>query len=337
VSRSKILSALVLGGALAGPAAGQTPDVVKEVKTLVEAADPIAGAVRNHPDVRVAEAKLRVAEAELAQAKLLVAQRVTVAQAKLQDAQVRAEHAARSLKRVQEIRKTGGVPAELVETHEKELALARAAAVAAEAELKTAQGVGPALKSAVSFTGPEGTLTASGLEVVLSDGTLTLDKQARLGLELLAAGVKAPPGSAVDRLRGALDNPVKLDMAARVVLASGIAELLAKSGLEGMTVRLPVSAQDKMLKTPPAVGPLAGEHTVAAWLQLMIDDFNTGVAAGLTTPDEQGKYDVYVRDYGLLVTRVELAPKGAITLGEFARQVRAEKAAKAAVGEPKKP
>ena len=37
MSRSKILSALVLGGALAGPAAGQTPDVVKEVKTLVEA------------------------------------------------------------------------------------------------------------------------------------------------------------------------------------------------------------------------------------------------------------------------------------------------------------
>jgi hypothetical protein len=216
----------------------------------------------------------------------------------------------------------------------KEYYLAQSAAAAAEAELKTAQGTAPgAARTTVSANWSE-TLRVNGGDVVLMDRSPS-DKAVGLALEFLAAGIKSPPGSALDRLRGALDKPVRLDAPARP-LAPAVADLFAKAGLDGMTARFPASAEDKTIKDPPAVGPLAGEHAVAAWLQLMIDDFNRGVAAGHVLPDERGKYDVYVREYGLLVTRAELAPQGALTLGEFARQARAEKA-RAAAGEAKKP
>ena len=54
----------------------------------------------------------------------------------------------------------------------------------------------------------------------------------------------------------------------------------------------------------------------------MIDAFNGDQSR---MPDEQrGKYDVYVRDYGLLVELAANAPKDAMTLTEFARAVRAK-------------
>ena len=34
---------------------------------------------------------------------------------------------------------------------------------------------------------------------------------------------------------------------------------------------------------------------------------------------------MYVRDYGLLIAKADLAPPGVLTVAEFARQVRAEK------------
>lgn len=228
---------------------------------------------------------------------------------------------------------SGGVPQEAHDRAVREYSLARSAVVAAEAELKTARGTVPAANGAVSVGGT-GTVSLTAAEILVQRARLA-DSPVEVALELLAVGVKAPPGSAVDRLRGSLAKTVALSGAARP-LAPAVADLFAKAGLDGLTARFPASAQADMVKDPPAVGPLAGEHTVAAWLQLMIDDFNRGVAAGRVLPGEQGTYDVYVRDYGLLVTRTDLAPRGALTVSEFARQVRAEGAAKAAA-ETKKP
>src|SRR4051794_29411070 len=55
--------------------------------------DMIATALRNHPDIRLAEAKRLVAEAELEQAKLLVAQRITICASKIEQAKSKLEAA----------------------------------------------------------------------------------------------------------------------------------------------------------------------------------------------------------------------------------------------------
>ena len=66
------------------------------------------------------------------------------------------------------------------------------------------------------------------------------------------------------------------------------------------------------------VQPVEGENAIGVWLMMMLDDYNA--------PHEQpkgpaqGKYQIYVREYGLLFTLVKNAPDGAPTLAEFLRQ-----------------
>lgn len=327
MTRSKVLSALALAGLLLVGVGGAQPPQGKDAKPAptgnkpeanIEFAleqfkpDAVADAVRNHPDIRVAEAKLRVAEAELAQAKLLVAQRVTVAEAKLQDARVRAEHAARSLQRVQQLRKSGGVAAEAMDALEKELALARAAVVAAEAELRSAQGVAPGKTQTSS--GTSRTVTADGFVLVDEGSSFRL-----LGtvVERLTLSRTEPvSGSAAEKLRGLIDKPVKMG-AQKGKLTDLLAALHTAAGVSDLTVRVPpwTAIQNTPLNLP------AGERSYVAWIDLIFDEFVT------TAQSPPARTSVYVREYGLMVAYSETAPPGAITLSEFARQVRAERAA----------
>jgi outer membrane protein TolC len=93
---TKVCSGLVGIGLLFAvtAAAGQQPvekapqPKPKSVEPQKPAADNleavIAAAVRNHPDIKLAQAKMQVAEAELAQARLAVVQGVTAAHSKVQ-------------------------------------------------------------------------------------------------------------------------------------------------------------------------------------------------------------------------------------------------------------
>jgi hypothetical protein len=132
------------------------------------------------------------------------------------------------------------------------------------------------------------------------------------------------PGSPLDRLRAIALKRVTLDVKKPVPFDEALAQLAKSSGLTELTVRSPEWASGKYLKEPPLVGPLSGENTTAAWLQLILDDFNREVAAGRVLPPHSGKYDVYVRDYGLLIARVDLAPPGTLTLAEFVQHAQAE-------------
>jgi hypothetical protein len=137
-----------------------------------------------------------------------------------------------------------------------------------------------------------------------------------------------------------LDKRVALDLKERVPFDQAMRELIAKSGLNEVTVRYPEWASASQLKTPPLVGPLQGEQPVSSWLHLILDDFNQSMLLGHAFPQQvelfaagKNPFEAYFREYGVLITNKSLAPPGAITLSEFARQVRAEKAAEA---EPKK-
>jgi Cu/Ag efflux protein CusF len=92
----------------------------------------LALALKNNPDLRVAEAKLRGAEAELNRTRLAVVQQVIAFRAALESAQKTAADAEQRLKRLQDVRAKGVVPAEAVE--EAALALAQAKAQVAKVE-----------------------------------------------------------------------------------------------------------------------------------------------------------------------------------------------------------
>jgi hypothetical protein len=77
------------------------------------------------------------------------------------------------------------------------------------------------------------------------------------------------------------------------------------------------------VKDPPVV-TAKGEMAFAAAVQLILDEINSP-ENGAVFESQKGRLDVYVREYGLLIARVQDAPKDAPTLTEFARQVRAEK------------
>ena len=75
---------------------------------------------------------------------------------------------------------------------------------------------------------------------------------------------------------------------------------------------------DPGVRSAYTVQPVEGENTIGVWLLMMLDDYNAPTEQ--PKGPSQGKYQIYVRDYGLLFTLVKNAPDGAPTLAEFLRQ-----------------
>lgn len=303
MTRSKVLSALALTGLFVGLTVAQTP------QPPAKPADATAEALRNHPDIRVAEAKVRMAEAELAQAKLLVAQRIAIAEAKVQGYNLQVAHATKILKQASGL---GGATARHeVLVFEKDVAVAKVLLVGAEAELAAARGVPLGSDSRVPTDA-----AVHFLKAKQGDAT---DTAAYLAWLYLSQQKQAPVGSATDMLRELLDKRVKVGVKRRP-FDDAMSEFIKQAGLEGITIRAPDWASAKTLKEPPMVGPLDGEQTVAGWLQLIVDDFNQSL--GGVPPAHGEKHDIYIREYGLLMTKTSLAPPGALTLNEFVQQLR---------------
>ncbi|HVK15769.1 MAG TPA: hypothetical protein VM533_02410 [Fimbriiglobus sp.] len=303
---------LILGMAMA---VGQEPPR-KEEKPQQQKAPPkpptdeLEAAIMasaNHPDVRLAQAKLQMAQAELDQAKLLATQRLTATYARVQAAKAQVEFEARSY---QQISPLATVPKTELLAAERSLAQAKAALAAAEAEWQAARGQPPGRAAAA--------LDASAATVVLS--RLLLDDVAAQQfsrpdvtyLNLVNRAVAPAPGSAADKLRELLNKRVKLGDLKSVTLAEAIEALRSAAGTDLM-----IRETDDGMRVISVAG---GELPFVAWLDLILDFYN----ANRPTQDLVG---VYVREYGLLLERPKFAPPGAPTLAEFARQVQARDAA----------
>lgn len=290
----------------------------------------IASASANHPDVRLAQAKLQMAQAELDQAKLLVAQRIAATHAKLQAAKAQVGIEDLSYHRLRQLNAQKVVSTEEVQKGERLLAQAKAALAAAEAEWQAARGQ-PAGQRAAD---KDAAKTAPALATLMESHSNQQQYLSALSYLHAVNRAAAPaPGSASDRLRELVGKRVRLDLKEPVTFDKAMGEFVKQAGLGDLTVRYPEWANDRYLKKPPTVGPLVGEQTVAGWFQLILDDFNRSLVTAGVPPDMQGRHDAYVRDYGLLITKTDLAPQGAPTLADFARQVQAERATKA---DPKK-
>lgn len=302
--RTWLLSGVVL---LVGvlPTSAQTPTATKP-KSEVD--DAVAAALKAHPDVRFAEAERQMAEAKLDQARLLVAQRVTAAYAKVEQTKVKAEQLESIYSRMKNSNNMTGLE---TATYALQLQDAKAALAVAEADLLAAKG-GIAVQASAHTTGRD-TSDAKALLQALLGANRTTE---------LPYSVPLGTGS-TPHLRDLLGKIVKLDLK-ELDIPTAFDEVLKASGASGVSIRGASVFAAKQLKAPPKTQPFAGEQTFAAWLQMIVDDFNrdrTGIL-----PSQDGKYELYVREYGLLFSRPEAVPADAVSLSSYLRQVRADKA-----------
>lgn len=281
------MHALLLALAFAAP-----PETPKAKSPLD---DMIASALKNHPDVRAAEAKKLLAEAELEQARLLITQKVSAAASRVELMKAKLAEAEDTAVFADKLFKNTAVS----EAERAQYAKARPALTLAKTELAAAE-----------------------LELQLLVGKGGSETKPADVPKAEAVNPKLPSGAVAD----------KLEIAVLMIFALNFKDMEMNRAFEGLMTAaklddVPVRGIKLLggdyLKTPPKFDKLIGRNSLDGWMQLFVDELN-GNQKGL--PDElKGKYDVYVREYGLLVERVDNAPKDAITLTEFARAVRAKK------------
>jgi len=273
------MHAVLLALALAAP-----PETPKAKSPLD---DMIASALKNHPDVKAAEAKKLLAEAELEQARLLITQKVSAAASRVELAKAKLVEAEEAAIFADRVLRTQGLP----EADKAQYAKARPGLLAAKAELAAAE-----------------------LELQLLVGKGANDSKSAVRTETSRHEEfvgKMPSGPVMDKLEAVVMRSVTLSLK-EIQLADALPGLLKAAGGEDIPVR--------GLKGNTYTFSLSqkGEVTFGAALEMLMDEYN------LANPGS--RYEVYVREYGLLLEKPGgVAPKDAPTLTEFIRAVKAKK------------
>lgn len=265
------------------------PAKVDAPKKPVDATDAaIAAALANDADMKMARAKLQLAEAELSKAKQAVTLRVFTLKAQLESLKVERDATLERV-RITEARTRAGQesPISLAEVRVAYEKVNRALATAeAEWKLLTASDGPDAHKviRAFEFT-----------DLVHEGGAATDRLLAVQRLLEQARAAKPPVGPVSDRLRAALDKPVKLGKKGDAIQVTEAMELIKRETALDVSIR--------GLESFRATLALEGEELPAgAWFQLIQDQF------GMVP---------YVREYGILFAEKKDAPADAVTLVEF--------------------
>jgi hypothetical protein len=348
MNRTRALSGLIGLSLLIGFACGQPPAADKKdappkkepsAKSPLE--DAIAKALKNNPDVRVAEAEVQLAQAKLAQSKLAVAQKVTAAHLAVERAKADTKVAEANFERTVAMRKKGFIASEEAEAAQQKLDAAKAAVAKAEADYNVALGVLPNQNVVAwelagfttAFTAVDGTiysLAADGnIRANLAANAIDLGTT-RLMLDSIYSTIPPTPapGSVADKLKAALDKPVKLPAQNNVNLNELLGSLTKAAGLD-VRVRVPPAEDPKITRDPIRLSVEAGEFSLGTWFQLVTDEYAQTAPLHRIAPNDPfqrpARYEVYVREYGLLVADPKNAPPGAWSVNEFWKQVKAEK------------
>ena len=126
---------------------------------------------------------------------------------------------------------------------------------------------------------------------------------------------KAPHGEVAKRLLELLNTTVQLDLKTPPLIIA-FDMLVEKARVPEVSIRFAKYEMLSGLKVVPKLSDITGSKTLFAWLQMIMDDLNS---EGIDDELLRGPYDVYVRDYGLLICPIRSAPKDAMTMSEFIR------------------
>lgn len=293
----------------------KAPPVKEPVKELAKPAAPsieevIANALRSHPEILVAEAKLAGARADLELTKLTLSQKIVRAKNRLDAARQTADAAAQVVDFQKRLGQSGS-PFDMVEPQSK-LLLAKEQLAEAEAVWKMYEPPAGAKKvDGFSFVDHSG-------ETVIQDSLMRAMRWRYISPPLAAPPV-APTDVDQERYK-ILMTPLKLKKVVKVDLIQAIKFLQPQRGLKGLTLRVPNDVGTDTVKEPPLIEWDDGEMSAVSWLQLFADQFNQ--QANRLPENSLGEYDWYVREYGLTFAKVGIRPIGALTLTEFLKTMR---------------
>jgi hypothetical protein len=367
ISALALLAALIAYPAGAQPTPGAVPpgasppaktplprNEAPKSETPKVAAKPAAGsleemlatALRNNPDIRVAEAKLREAEANLNKARIQVMQSVVSLKNAVDAQKKTVEIAEHSHKRIMELKSNHVVPEAEVQQSEALLAKAKAELAKLEADLAIPLGRLPGQYDRAD--GSSNTIMLGGLKTQLpsvdgwSDtlqgawtlpqaqlgfpGQWTPQAQWQLGLNSTlfnpnqgvrtivnmpadftsSVTVKSGPGSIADKIRTALDKPIKVEWKQPMPLTEVIEFLRSKAETD-VPIRILVDTASKQER----IDLMNGELPLGAWLQAVEDSIP--------------QLMIVVRDYGLVVTTRGRLPQDAEPVRDFWRRAKAQK------------
>lgn len=273
------------------PAAPPAKEQSLEKMTLEEM---LALALKNNPDLRVAEAKLREAEAELNRTRLGVVQKIIAFRAGLDAARKTVADAEARLKRLQQLRANHAVAAEVVDEATAALAVAKFELAKLEAEAPLLLG------------------KAQGLDLLrrLDFGSL-FDVDGSRESRVQPGGTDlSPPGTRPAPLPASVAAKLREGLEASVRIPAGDASLYdLLENLERQVDGLNFRNALRTLKDPnPTLTLKARERVpVRAVLQMIEDEIS-----------EPGVRFV-VREYGILVVPADAVPPGSLLVQDFLR------------------
>ncbi len=331
--RRTTVSALAAVLALAGHAWGQAPAAGSPPQKAPPAAakptqleEQIAQALRENPDVRVAEAKMREAEAELTRARMIVVQKVValqhsaeaaaravnVAEARVMAADAQLQLADRERSRAEELVKTRAAPQEIADVSRAKLAQAAANREAARADLLSAKADQAKVQAELPYLlgkQPRGVAQAEFANISSQAVLQSLHEREKLEAEqqklylsrihaaerlFLGTRLTQPPqGTLADKIRKALDTTNNISLRDQP-LGDVLAHLQEMAGV-------------------PFVDDVPREMK-AKKITLRLDGVPLGAA--LQAVEDVAHVHFGVRDYGVLVTDDKL-PASVLPLHVF--------------------
>jgi hypothetical protein len=280
-----------------GGGGGATPKAAAPDPNSLEA--QMATALKSNADIQVAEAKLREAEAGLNKARITVMQQVAAAHAALHAAKSDAAVAEAELTRLRAMRNAVSVAD--VQKAENDFERAKAAVARAEADLALVLGKPPAVTWKVSELASVLVPDGAKLWVTQADGSVRRwDTVSGRALSHSWIETEPKPGSVTERIRAALDKPIKIETAKNVPLREVVDLLQQKSGVD-----FPIRFAPGQRAAEVPVELMKAELPLSAWL--------------LVVEDSVPQLRFAVREYGLLVTSVDRMPEDAIRIRDFLR------------------
>jgi hypothetical protein len=280
------------------PPAKDGPPAQKDKELTL--AEMLEAALKDNPDIRVAEAKRQEADAVLNKTRLQVMQQVVALNAALKEAKAGVATAERQLVRLHDLQGKNAVPlvsTQEVQNAEAALLTAKAALEKAEADLALVLGKQPGKGVAALTFSPDGKLLY----------TQSLDYTIRLW-DARTGKLLAPPppvtGTVAERLRKALETQVKVDYK-----DVPFAEVLKDLEKQAPGVTFHNQLVDRYKDGNPRTTLQFKEPLpLRAALQALEDNFESG---------NIGRLAFVVREYGILVTPLQFVPPGAVQVDEF--------------------
>ena len=136
--------------------------------------------------------------------------------------------------------------------------------------------------------------------------------------------VPAASGNFAANLSAKFDEPVKLEKELTGPIGKVLSELFKAAKFDVGRFRIPESFDPTVTERVPQLSIGPGTQTLSAWIEELMDVTNAKLLGGNQV---KVRYDLYVREYGFLLESKDLAPPKSLTVAEFAKEVRAEKAA----------